>query len=70
SYEVNAIGWGWYQLAQMPGWGNNRAKAITELLQGAWFEKMPQRGDLAKPRALDVMAALNRMRKSQFRNNN
>ncbi|MBE4577062.1 isopentenyl-diphosphate delta-isomerase [Vibrio navarrensis] len=70
SDEVNAIGWVWYQLAQMPGWCNNPAKAVTELLQGAWFEKMPQHGDLAKPRPLDVMAALNRMRKSQFRNNN
>ncbi|MFA0232688.1 hypothetical protein AB4491_27430, partial [Vibrio sp. 10N.261.45.A7] len=31
---------------------------------------MPNYGDLAKPRTLDVMAALNRMRKSQFKPSN
>ncbi|HGF7526439.1 TPA: hypothetical protein AB5A73_001430, partial [Vibrio cholerae] len=28
---------------------------------------MPNHGDLAKPRILDAMAALNRMRKAQFK---
>lgn len=68
SDEVNAIGWLWYQLAQHAGWCNNPTKQINELLSGDWYLNMPQHGDLAKPRAIDAMAALNRMRKSQFRN--
>ncbi|HCG8489301.1 ABC-ATPase domain-containing protein [Vibrio parahaemolyticus] len=65
--EVNAIGWLWFQLAQLPGWGNNPAKEIEEMLSGEWHASLPKQGDLAKPRTLDVIAALNRMRKSQFK---
>ncbi|HCH1189711.1 P-loop domain-containing protein [Vibrio parahaemolyticus] len=65
--EVNAIGWLWLQLAQLPGWCNNPAKEIEEMLSGEWHASLPKQGDLAKPRTLDVMAALNRMRKSQFK---
>ncbi|HBC3413122.1 ABC-ATPase domain-containing protein [Vibrio parahaemolyticus] len=65
--EVNAIGWLWFQLAQLPGWCNNPAKDIEEMLSGKWHASLPKQGDLAKPRTLDVMAALNRMRKSQFK---
>ncbi|MGD8116603.1 ABC-ATPase domain-containing protein [Vibrio sp. TRT 29B02] len=67
SAEVNAIGWLWFQLAQRPGWVNNPAKEIKEMLYGDWSTLMPNQGDLAKPRPLDVMAALNRMRSSQFK---
>ncbi|ASZ49822.1 ABC-ATPase domain-containing protein [Vibrio parahaemolyticus] len=65
--EVNAIGWLWFQLAQLPGLCNNPAKEIEEMLSGEWHASLPKQGDLAKPRTLDVMAALNRMRKSQFK---
>ncbi len=65
--EVNAIGWLWFQLAQLPGWCNNPAKEIEAMLSGEWHASLPKQGDLAKPRTLDVMAALNRMRKSQFK---
>ncbi|WP_394250374.1 P-loop domain-containing protein [Vibrio profundi] len=65
--EVNAIGWAWFQFAQLPGWSNNPAKEMEALLDTEWHTKMPNYGDLAKPRTLDVMAALNRMRKSQFK---
>ncbi|MBE3681406.1 ABC-ATPase domain-containing protein [Vibrio parahaemolyticus] len=65
--EVNSIGWLWFQLAQLPGWCNNPAKEIEEMLSGEWHASLPKQGDLAKPRTLDVMAALNRMRKSQFK---
>ncbi len=65
--EVNAIGWLGFQLAQLPGWCNNPAKEIEEMLSGEWHASLPKQGDLAKPRTLDVMAALNRMRKSQFK---
>ncbi|ELI5408911.1 ABC-ATPase domain-containing protein [Vibrio parahaemolyticus] len=65
--EVNAIGWLWFQFAQLPGWCNNPAKEIEEMLSGEWHASLPKQGDLAKPRTLDVMAALNRMRKSQFK---
>ncbi|OQK20546.1 hypothetical protein XM70_c20727 [Vibrio parahaemolyticus] len=65
--EVNAIGWLWFQLAQLPGWCNNPAKEIEDMLSVEWHASLPKQGDLAKPRTLDVMAALNRMRKSQFK---
>ncbi|HHK8583290.1 TPA: P-loop domain-containing protein [Vibrio parahaemolyticus] len=65
--EVNAIGWLWFQLAQLPGWCNNPAKEIEEMLSGEWHASLPKQGDLAKPRTLDVMAVLNRMRKSHFK---
>ncbi|TQQ56540.1 ABC-ATPase domain-containing protein [Vibrio cholerae] len=67
SSEVNAIGWLWFQLAQLPGWTDNPAKAMTKMLEGDWYQAMPNHGDLAKPRILDAMAALNRMRKAQFK---
>tara|TARA_Y100001956_G_scaffold80628_1_gene96206 strand:+ start:647 stop:2302 length:1656 start_codon:yes stop_codon:yes gene_type:complete len=67
SSEINAIGWLWFQLSQLPGWSNNPAKEFGEMLQGEWYKAMPNQGDLAKPRVLDVMAALNRMRKAQFK---
>lgn len=67
SSEVNAIGWLWFQLAQLPGWTENPAKAMNKMLEGDWYQAMPNHGDLAKPRILDAMAALNRMRKAQFK---
>ncbi len=67
--EVNAIGWLWFQLAQLPGWSANPAKEVAQLLDSEWHKQMPVQGDLAKPRVLDVLAALNRMRKSQFKAN-
>ncbi|UUM32603.1 ABC-ATPase domain-containing protein [Vibrio japonicus] len=70
SSEVNAIGWLWFQLAQLPGWSSNPAKEIEQMLEGDWSKQMPNQGDLAKPRTLDAMAALNRMRKSQFKASN
>ncbi|MFA0611252.1 P-loop domain-containing protein [Vibrio sp. 10N.222.49.B4] len=68
--EVNAIGWVWFQFAQTPGWSNNPAKEFSAILSDEWHVNMPNYGDLAKPRVLDVMAALNRMRKSQFKPSN
>ncbi|MFA0305919.1 P-loop domain-containing protein [Vibrio splendidus] len=68
--EVNAIGWAWFQFAQTPGWSNNPANEFSAILSDEWHVNMPNYGDLAKPRVLDVMAALNRMRKSQFKPSN
>ncbi|MEZ8799985.1 P-loop domain-containing protein [Vibrio splendidus] len=68
--EVNAIGWAWFQFAQTPGWSNNPAKEFSAILSDEWHVNMPNYGDLAKPRVLDIMAALNRMRKSQFKPSN
>ncbi|TFH92441.1 ABC-ATPase domain-containing protein [Vibrio ouci] len=65
--ELQAIGWVWFQLAQHAGWAKNPAKEISKQLEGDWSSIMPNQGDLAKPRTLDVIAALNRMRKSQFK---
>ncbi|EEW12377.1 conserved hypothetical protein [Vibrio mimicus VM573] len=50
SSEVNAIGWLWFQLAQLPGWTENPAKAMNKMLEGDWYQAMPNHGDLAKPR--------------------
>lgn len=67
SSEINAIGWLWFQLAQLNGWLAEPTAEINRQLQENWYTQMPNHGDLAKPRALDVMAALNRMRKTQFK---
>lgn len=65
--ETNAIGWTWFQLAQQPGWSSNPVADVEKVLSGDWFDTLPKHVDAAKPRTLDVMAALNRMRKSRFR---
>ncbi len=65
--EVNAIGWICFQLAQQGQWIDDPVTAIAQQLHSLWYQAMPQQGDLAKPRTLDVMAALNRMRKAQFK---
>ncbi|WP_428775368.1 ABC-ATPase domain-containing protein [Vibrio sp.] len=67
SSEVNAIGWLWFQFAQLGSWSNQPAKEFAAMLSHNWYQNMPNHGDLAKPRVVDVMAALNRMRKSQFK---
>ncbi|WP_136483931.1 ABC-ATPase domain-containing protein [Vibrio sp. H11] len=67
SAQVHAIGWLWFQLAQLPGWSKNPAKDMEAMLSEQWHVVMPNHGDLAKPRIVDAMAALNRMRKSQFK---
>jgi predicted ABC-class ATPase len=67
--EINAIGWLWFQLAQM----NKKIVSIhcfDEMLDELWFTRMPLHGDLAKPRSQDILAALNRLRKAQFISNN
>lgn len=65
--EVNAIGWLLFQLAQLPGWSSLPAKEMAESLQGDWYKTMPIQGDIAKPRVIDAMATLNRLRKAQFK---
>ncbi len=67
SSEINAIGWLWFQLSQQSKWCTNPTQDFAALLGDAWYQTMPQNGDLAKPRPLDVMAALNRLRKAQFK---
>ncbi len=67
SNQVNAIGWLWFQLAQLPGWNNEPQKEIQSLLSDNWHKSLPDYGDLAKPRSLEVSAALNRMRKAHFK---
>ncbi|OEF23197.1 ABC-ATPase domain-containing protein [Vibrio rumoiensis] len=65
--ELNAIGWLWFQLSQQPGWSDNPSYIFDKALQRDWYQAMPKNGDLAKPRTLDVMAVLNRLRKAQFK---
>lgn len=66
--EINAIGWLWFQLVQQ----NQNVVPIScfeSMLEGNWYSRMPPHGDLAKPRTLDILAALNRLRKAQFISN-
>ncbi|CAM3088707.1 ABC-ATPase domain-containing protein [Vibrio rarus] len=66
--EVNAIGWLWFQVAQTPGWSSDLSKEFqTQLDQNQWHALMPNNGDMAKPRILDIFATLNRLRKAQFK---
>lgn len=65
--EINAIGWLWFQLCQQPGWSKQPAKEFSQLLSNNWYQAMPVHGDLAKPRVIDSLAALNRLRKATFK---
>lgn len=65
--ELNAIGWTLFQLAQQPGWSMHPPKAIGSILEGNWSGNMPNSGDLAKPRVVDVLASLNRLRAAKMR---
>jgi predicted ABC-class ATPase len=65
--EINAIGWLWFQFCQQPGWSKQPAQEFSQLLGSNWYQAMPVHGDLAKPRVIDSLAALNRLRKAAFR---
>ncbi|NAW87129.1 ABC-ATPase domain-containing protein [Photobacterium halotolerans] len=65
--QLHTIGWLWCQLAQLKGWEKQPVTAFHKMLQDEWFRTMPNYGDLAKPRVVDVMAVLNRMRKAEFK---
>ncbi|PSW21836.1 isopentenyl-diphosphate delta-isomerase [Photobacterium sanctipauli] len=68
SSQLHAIGWLWFQLAQGKGWEKTPSKAFNMMLaNGDWFRAMPNYGDIAKPRVIEVMAVLNRMRKAEFK---
>jgi predicted ABC-class ATPase len=67
SSQLYTVGWLWFQLAQGKGWEKQPSKAFAQMLNDDWFRTMPHYGDLAKPRAIDVMAVLNRMRKADFK---
>ncbi|MGX9416560.1 P-loop domain-containing protein [Vibrio sp. WJH972] len=66
--EINAIGWLWFQLVQQ---GQNivPTSCFEAMLDDDWYARMPPHGDLAKPRSIDILAALNRLRKAQFLSN-
>jgi predicted ABC-class ATPase len=68
SNEVNAIGWSWFQVAQQPGWSSNLTEEFKLIFDSAdWHKALPNNGDMAKPRILDVLATLNRLRKAHFK---
>ncbi|RYU65399.1 isopentenyl-diphosphate delta-isomerase [Aliivibrio finisterrensis] len=67
SAQLHAIGWMWFQLSQTPGWESNPVEFIAQQLHDNWYELMPKHGDLAKPRVIEVMATLNRMRVADFK---
>ncbi|CAH0529585.1 ABC-ATPase domain-containing protein [Vibrio hippocampi] len=65
--QLNAIGWVLFQLAQNPDWSMHPPKDISVLLSDTWSQTMPNSGDLVKPRVVDVMAAVNRLRAAKMR---
>ncbi|KLV05445.1 isopentenyl-diphosphate delta-isomerase [Photobacterium aquae] len=68
SSQLHAIGWLWFQLAQQKGWEKAPSKTFSRMLcNDEWFRSMPNYGDIAKPRVLEVMAVLNRMRCAEFK---
>ncbi|MGR5062941.1 P-loop domain-containing protein [Photobacterium sp. DNB22_13_2] len=68
SSQLHAIGWLWFQIAQGKGWESSPSKAFAQMLASdEWFRSMPNYGDIAKPRVIEVMAVLNRMRKAEFK---
>ena len=68
SSQLHAIGWLWFQIAQGKGWEKAPSKAFAQMLASdEWFRTMPNYGDIAKPRVIEVMAVLNRMRKAEFK---
>ncbi|MDG3085451.1 ABC-ATPase domain-containing protein [Vibrio hannami] len=66
SSEVNGIGWLWFLLVQQQNNAGDLSAEITKLVEGNLFQLLPPHGDLAKPRPIDVLAALNRLRKAKF----
>lgn len=65
--QLHTVGWLWFLLAQQKGWESTPSKAFNKLLDDNWFQMMPKHGDLAKPRVIEVMAVLNRMRAAEFK---
>lgn len=65
--QLNAIGWVLFQLAQNPAWSMHPPKDVNQLLGENWSSNMPNSGDLVKPRLVDVMAAVNRLRSAKMR---
>ncbi|UTV30234.1 ABC-ATPase domain-containing protein [Photobacterium atrarenae] len=65
--QLHTVGWLWFLLAQQKGWESSPCKAFGKLLDDNWFQMMPKHGDLAKPRVIEVMAVLNRMRAAEFK---
>nr|WP_086940986.1 ABC-ATPase domain-containing protein [Thaumasiovibrio occultus] len=65
--QLHTAGWIWFALASQPGWLAQPTKQIAQQLMGEWYSTLPPYGDFAKPRAIDVMAALNRLRSAQFK---
>ncbi|WP_087016403.1 ABC-ATPase domain-containing protein [Thaumasiovibrio subtropicus] len=65
--QLHTVGWMWFQMAQQRGWVKQPARQFDAMLHADWFRTLPPYGDLARPRAIDVMAALNRMRKAEFK---
>ncbi len=66
--ELNTIGWLWFQLAQLNGWSSCPTKEFDSFLNSNWAYSLPNYIDASKPRTIDVMATLNRMRKARFKN--
>ncbi len=65
--QLHATGWLWFQMAQQKGWVKQPAKAFESMLHADWHRTLPPYGDLALPRAIDIMAVLNRMRAAEFK---
>ncbi len=67
SSQLLAIGYLWFQLAQLKGWEKMPARAFANMLHDDWAATMPKYGEMSKPRVIEVMAVLNCMRKVEFK---
>ncbi|HGO5290837.1 TPA: P-loop domain-containing protein [Photobacterium damselae subsp. damselae] len=65
--QLHAIGCLWFLMAQNKGWEKAPVRAFAQMLNENWATMMPRYGDLAKPRVMEVMAVLNRMRAAELK---
>jgi predicted ABC-class ATPase len=67
SSEINAIGWVMFSLAMRMDWVSASGEEIDALLAGDWRANILPHGDIATPRTVDVLSALNRYREATFK---
>lgn len=67
SNEINAIGWVMLSLAMKLDWVSASGDEIEAILSSDWRAAILPHGDIATPRTVDVLSALNRYREAKFK---
>ncbi len=65
--ELHAIGWCLLLIAQQDGWVELSKASIENMLQGNWRAQLLPNGDIALPRTIDILSALNRYREASIK---